>query len=40
VLTLMRLLRIDEITVSKRGIREGMLLDFIAKNAKSHRRRH
>ncbi len=31
-LTLMRLLRIDEITLSDRGIREGMILDFIEKN--------
>lgn len=31
-LTLMRLLKIDEITVCNRGIREGMILDFIKKN--------
>jgi exopolyphosphatase/guanosine-5'-triphosphate,3'-diphosphate pyrophosphatase len=32
VLTLMRLFRIDEITLSDRGIREGMIIDFIEKN--------
>lgn len=35
VRTLMRLLRIDRITISKQGIREGLILDFIAKNRKS-----
>ena len=32
VRSLMRLLRIDRITISKLGIREGLLLDYIAKN--------
>lgn len=35
VRVLMRLLDIERIKVSKRGIREGMVLDFIAKNRKS-----
>jgi len=39
VRTLMRLLRIEEIVLSKRGIREGVILDFIAKNARSLSRR-
>jgi exopolyphosphatase / guanosine-5'-triphosphate,3'-diphosphate pyrophosphatase len=34
VLTLMRMLDIPRILVSKRGIREGMVLDLIAKNRK------
>ncbi len=32
VMLLMKLLRINEITLSDRGIREGMILDFIEKN--------
>lgn len=39
VRTLMRLLRIEEIILSKRGIREGIILDFIAKNRRSLSRR-
>ncbi len=35
VRTLMRLLGIERITISKQGIREGLILDFIAKNRKS-----
>ena len=35
VRTLMLLLRIDRITISKRGIREGVILDFIDKNRSS-----
>jgi exopolyphosphatase / guanosine-5'-triphosphate,3'-diphosphate pyrophosphatase len=35
VRTLMRLLGIERITVSKQGIREGVILDFIDKNRKS-----
>ena len=35
VRTLMRLLGMERITISKQGIREGLILDFIAKNRKS-----
>lgn len=35
VRTLMRLLGIDRITISKQGIREGLILNFIEKNRKS-----
>ncbi len=35
VRTLMRLLEIDRITISKQGIREGLILDFMARNRKS-----
>lgn len=34
VLKLMRLLKVEEISLSDRGIREGMVLDFIEKNKK------
>ena len=35
VTTLMKLLKVDDITLSGRGIREGMILDFIEKNKKT-----
>lgn len=35
VMTLMKMLKVDTITVCDRGIREGMVLDFIGKNKKS-----
>ena len=35
VLTLMRMLDLSSILVSKKGIREGLVLDLIAKNRKS-----
>ena len=40
VRVLMRLFRMNRILVSKKGIREGMVLDFIARNRKSLSRRH
>jgi exopolyphosphatase / guanosine-5'-triphosphate,3'-diphosphate pyrophosphatase len=39
VRTLMRLLKIEEIMLSKRGIREGVILDHIARNRRSLSRR-
>ncbi len=33
-MTLMKLLKVDDITLSDRGIREGIILDFIEKNKK------
>jgi exopolyphosphatase/guanosine-5'-triphosphate,3'-diphosphate pyrophosphatase len=39
VRVLMRLFRVNRIMVSKRGIREGLVLDFIARNRKSLSRR-